>query len=178
METIKGSLSKCQVWREFILIFVCVGSRGYQFNRLLIELDNLVNQGKIKSNIFAQIGKSTYTPKHYEHKNFLSIEEFNDYQTKADLIISHGGTGALIGALKKERQVIAVPRLEKFGEHIDDHQTEVAGILSEEGYLRCVLDIDDLFKAIKNSESNPIHKKYKKNSNAVGIIKDFIGSNF
>ncbi|MFR2213953.1 MAG: glycosyltransferase [Ruminococcus sp.] len=28
---------------------------------------------------------------------------------KADIVITHGGTGAIIGAVKKEKKVIAVP---------------------------------------------------------------------
>lgn len=43
-----------------------------------------------------------------------------------DILHLHGGIGALIGALEIGRQVIAVPRLAKYDEHIDDHQTQVA----------------------------------------------------
>lgn len=156
------------------MIFVCVGSREYQFDRLLKKLDELVEQGEIKDTIFAQIGQSTYLPKHYKYKRFLSENEFKSYQYNADLIISHGGTGALIGALKMGKQVIAVPRLAKFGEHIDDHQTQVAGVLANEGYLKCILDINDLNKCIKDLKEYPIIKKYNKSSMIISIVEDFI----
>jgi len=157
------------------LIFVCVGSREYQFNRLLIELDKLVERGEITEEIFAQIGQSTYIPKHYKFQRFINADEFKEYQRKADLIISHGGTGALIGALKMGKQVIAVPRLAKFGEHIDDHQIQVSSVLAEEGYLRCVLDMDDLLKNIRLLKERPITKKYNnKPSKILEIIEDFI----
>ena len=55
----------------FILIFVTVGSRQYPFDRLFIELDKLVEEGVIKDKIFAQIGTSSYKPKHFEYKDFL-----------------------------------------------------------------------------------------------------------
>jgi len=33
--------------------------------------------------------------------------------------------GAIIGAIKKGKKVIAVPRLAKCGEHVDDHQVQL-----------------------------------------------------
>jgi len=45
--------------------------------------------------------------------------------SRCDTVITHGGTGAIIGAVKKGKKVIAVPRLAKFGEHVDDHQLQL-----------------------------------------------------
>lgn len=156
------------------MIFVCVGSREYQFDRLLIKLDQLFKDGAITDTIFAQIGQSNYLPKYYEYKRFVSVDEFKKYQNDADLIISHGGTGALIGALKMGKQVISVPRLAKYGEHIDDHQTQVSGVLANEGYLRCVLDIDDLYNEIQALKKSPISKTYNKSSQVLSIVEKFI----
>ncbi len=157
------------------MIFVCVGSRDYQFNRLLKKIDELVESGAIQNKVFAQIGQSEYEPQHYEWQRFIDRDNFKKYQTEADLIISHAGTGALIGALKLEKQVIAVPRLMKYGEHIDDHQTQISGVLAEEGYLREVLDIEKLGETIKLAYSDPIVKKYDKPSNIISIIDEFLG---
>lgn len=157
------------------MIFVCVGSRDYQFNRLLKALDILVENGEIAEKIVAQIGQSEYEPENYEWHRFLDREDFKRYQNESNLIISHAGTGALIGALKLEKQVIAVPRLAKYGEHIDDHQTQISGVLAEEGYLREVLDMEDLGKTIQLSYSDPIVKKYNRPSNIIQIIEDFLG---
>ncbi|MBN8210246.1 beta(1,3)galactosyltransferase EpsH [Bacillus sp. NTK071] len=156
------------------MIFVCVGSREYQFNRLLIKLDELIAEGSITDEVFAQIGQSSYIPKHYNYKRFMSVIEFKECQRNADLVVSHGGTGALIGALKMEKQLLAVPRLAKYNEHIDDHQTQVASLMEKEGYLRCVNNIEDLLDGIKSFESNPIIKTYNKPSRVINIINDFI----
>ena len=104
------------------MIFVCTGSQVYQFNRLLKELDRIAAEGTVKEEIFAQIGASDYRPQHYQYRDFLSPEEFTALQNRAELIISHGGTGALIKASKKGKNIIAGPRLAQFGEHTDDHQ--------------------------------------------------------
>lgn len=157
------------------MIFVCVGSRDYQFNRLLEQIDRLVEEGVITDRIVAQIGQSEYEPKNYEWHRFLDRDAFKQYQTEADLIISHAGTGALIGALKLEKQVIAVPRLAKYGEHIDDHQTQISGVLAEEGYLREVLEMEKLGETIGLAYTDPIVKRYNRPSNIIQIIDEFLG---
>ncbi len=134
----------------------------------------MLENGELKDTVFAQIGQSSYLPKHYKFKRFLSEDEFAEYQCKADLIISHGGTGALISALKLGKQVIAVPRLKKFGEHIDDHQIQVASLLADEGYLCCVLDVEKLLDCIKFFSSSPKMKHFNKESKIMQIIKGFI----
>lgn len=159
------------------MIFVCVGSRSHQFNRLLKKLDELVQTGRITDRIVAQIGSSEYEPQNYEWHRFLDQTVFKQYQQDADLIISHAGTGALVGALKLEKQVIAVPRLAKFGEHGDDHQLQIADVLASEGYLRQVIDIEDLGDVVQAAYDDPIIKKYDRPSNIVDIIDDFLTKN-
>ena len=160
------------------MIFVCTGTQVYQFDRLLKELDRLVENGEIKDKVFAQTGASTYLPKHYEYKPFLSVDEFKEYQAEASLIISHGGTGALIGASKLGKNIIAVPRLAKFGEHVDDHQLQIVEVLEKEGYVRAVRDMDKLGETIALAEIDPITKKYSRESKVIPIIDNFIDSTF
>lgn len=152
------------------MIFVSTGSREFQFNRLLEEIDRLVEAKIIEDKVFAQIAESTYIPKHYQYKRYLDPEEFSKYQEDAFLIISHAGTGALIGALKKEKQVISVPRLAKYGEHTDDHQTQISQVLANEGYLREVLDMSKLGETVLLAYESPIAKKYDRPSNIIDII--------
>lgn len=156
------------------MIFVSTGSRKFQFNRLLKALDEAIEQGYIEDAVFAQIAESTYIPQNYEYKRYLSPEEFSKYQDDAFLIISHAGTGALVGALKKGKQVIAVPRYAKYGEHSDDHQTQISAALAQGGYLREILNMADLGKTIQLAYENPIRKKYDKPSDIISIIEHYI----
>ena len=157
------------------MIFVCIGSRDYQFNRLLKALDELVASGEVTDRIFAQIGQSQYQPEHYAWERYLDADTFRQYQKDAELIISHAGTGALIGALKQGKSVIAVPRYAKFGEHIDDHQTQIADVLEGEGYVYQVKDIADLGKTIALAKEKPLNKMYNRPSYIGTLIKEFIG---
>ena len=155
------------------MIFISLGSREYQFDRLLREIDNLIEDGSIKESVFAQIGNSNYIPKYYKFERYLSPDEFINYQKKADLIISHGGTGALIGALKLGKKVIAVPRKLKYNEHTDDHQNEVSIILEQNGFLESVDNIKDLMKKIKLSKEKE-YKPFYLESNVINIVVDFL----
>ena len=157
------------------MIFVCIGSRDYQFNRLLKALDELVASGEITEEIFAQIGQSQYLPQHYSWERYLDSQTFRQYQQTADLVISHAGVGTLLSSLKMGKSVVAVPRYAKFGEHIDDHQTQIAEVLSGEGYLYQVKDMADLGKVIALARENPLHKEYDRPSNIGSLIKEFIG---
>ena len=110
------------------MIFITLGSQKFQFNRLLRAVDELIEKGVIDDTVFAQIGYSDYEPKHFQYKQFLDREEFVAQEDMCDILITHGGTGAIIGAVKKRKKVIAIPRLEKYGEHVDDHQNLICGI--------------------------------------------------
>lgn len=130
------------------MIFVTLGSQKFQFNRLLIEIDRLISQGKISDEIFAQIGYSDYVPKNYNFKKFLDREEFKDIMDKCDKVITHGGTGAIIGAVKKKKKVIAVPRSAKFKEHVDNHQDEIVNEFSNMNLIYGVKNVEELDKAL------------------------------
>lgn len=60
------------------MIFVTLGSQKFQFNRMLVEIDRLIDEGKIIDEVFAQIGASDYKPKNFEYKDFLTQDEFKD----------------------------------------------------------------------------------------------------
>lgn len=121
------------------MVFITLGSQKFQFNRLLKAVDSLVENKTIEEEVFAQIGYSNYNPQHYKYKDFLNREEYAAAEEQADIVITHGGTGAIIGAIKKGKKVIAVPRLSKYGEHVDDHQVQLLQQFGESNLI-CVCD--------------------------------------
>lgn len=131
------------------MIFITLGSQKFQFNRLLTETDRLIETGVITDEVFAQIGYSDYQPRHFEYKQFLDRDEFAEMQSKADVEITHAGTGAIIGAVKKGKKVIAVPRLAEYGEHVDDHQLQLLEQFDELGLICSCKDCSELEEALK-----------------------------
>ena len=151
------------------MIFITVGSQKFQFNRLLKEIDRLIENKVITTDVFAQIGVSDYKPKNYSYKDFITQDEFKNYINKCEFVITHAGTGAIITALKNNKKVIAIPRLSKYDEHVDDHQIQLIDEFKELSLIEPVYEIKELENAIKNI-NNKNFSKYKSNTDK--IIKD------
>lgn len=131
------------------MIFITLGSQKFQFNRLLKAVDKLIEKGVVIDEVFAQSGYSDYEPKHYQYRKFLDRDEFTEMEAKADIVITHGGTGAIIGAVKKGKKVIAVPRLAKYGEHVDDHQFQLIDQFKNQNLICGINDCDEIERALK-----------------------------
>lgn len=154
------------------MIFVCVGSRPYQFNRLFEELDRLVGFGYVKEPLFAQIGSSTYEPRHFRFEHFMDPDAFKSKMSEADIVISHGASGSIMSALNAGKKVIAVSRLAKYGEHINDHQVGINETLASEGLVLAVREMNELGDAIEAMESGRVELKPWKNPNPNAIIDE------
>lgn len=126
------------------MIFVTVGTQKFQFNRLLQKIDELIESGVIKEEVYAQTGYCTYKPKNYRYKDFMGKDEMLENQLRASFLIVHGGTGAIIEGIKLSKPVIAVPRLKEFHEHVDDHQVEIVEEFTNDGIISGSRNIDDL----------------------------------
>ena len=148
------------------MIFITLGSQKFQFNRLLKAVDEQVETGQITDLIFAQIGASDYKPQHFNYKDFLDRNEFEKWIDKADIVITHGGTGAIIGAIKRGKRVIAVARLEKYGEHVDDHQMQIIEQFSERDVICECQDCNKIAEAIKVVKVKN-YKKYESNTSRI-----------
>lgn len=126
------------------MIFVTVGSQKFQFDRLVRAVDALVASGVAGDGAFAQTGACTYIPEYLEHEAFLDRDSFRVHMDACDVVVTHGGTGAIIGAVKDNKKVIAVPRLAKYGEHVDDHQIEIVRQFGDMGLIEPCMDPTDL----------------------------------
>lgn len=156
-------------------IFITLGSQKFQFNRLLRAVDELCEKEIIKAqNVFAQIGYSDYIPKNYKYENFLDRDKFGMEMEKADIVVTHGGTGAIIGAVKLGKKVIAVPRLAKYGEHVDDHQLQLIKQFDDLNLIYSCKATEDLELAL-NTVRNTKYASYVSNTkNIIDSIEEFI----
>ena len=154
-----------------IKIFVTVGSRNYPFNRLFVKLDELCEDSIIKGEMFAQVGTSTYQPKHFKFKDFISQDEFLEKIKWADIVVSHGASGSIMKALNEGKKVIAVTRLEKYGEHINDHQIQNNEAFASNGYVVAVYEMDELGKAFEAYYNNTDNTRPWVNKDPLSIVK-------
>ena len=78
-----------------------------------------------------------------EGRDRVPHHELSQAIAEADLVVSHAGTGAALTALEHGRMPLLVPRKARHGEHIDDHQEQIAAELSRRG-LAVARDVEDL----------------------------------
>ncbi|MBW3095448.1 beta(1,3)galactosyltransferase EpsH [Bifidobacterium sp. 64T4] len=156
------------------MIFVTVGSQKFQFNRLIRKVDELVASGEITEEVFSQIGVSDYIPKHGKYSRFLNRDEFFEISGECDIVITHGGTGAIIGAVKRGKKVIAVPRLAKYKEHVDDHQLQILHQFDEMGLILPCYDVDGLPEALKQVRELTFNTYESNTDTIVHSIERFI----
>lgn len=131
------------------MIFVTVGTHTQSFNRVLEEVDRLLESGRIREKVVMQIGYSTYEPKNAEWFRFTTFDKLKEIHKKARIVITHGGAGCILDALTNNKPVIAVPRLRKFNEHVNDHQLDLVRALAKHKKIYPVYDINKLESTIQ-----------------------------
>ena len=156
------------------MILVTLGTQDKNFVRILEKIDQLINNGLIKDKVIVQAGFTKYNSENMEIFDLIPQDEFNDLMDKADIIITHGGVGNIISALEKNKKVIAVPRLAKYGEHINDHQTQIIAKFNALGYIIGLQDVDELDDAVKQIKKFKPKKFVHDNSKMLNLVSELI----
>lgn len=156
------------------MILVTLGTQDKTFVRLLEKINQLIDKGLIKDKVIVQAGFTKYNSDNMEIFDLIPQDEFNSLMAQADLIITHGGVGNIISALEKNKKVIAVPRLSKYGEHINDHQTQIIAKFNDLGYIIGLQDVDELDKAIKEVKKFKPQKFVHDNSKMLSLVSELI----
>jgi UDP-N-acetylglucosamine transferase subunit ALG13 len=113
-------------------------------------LDQLKEDGSLTEEVVAQTGHSDYKPRYYSYTCFFDKETFENYIADCDLLITHSGVGTIIAGLNHRKPVIVFPRLQKYQEHVDDHQLEIANAMSDDKNVTIVYDVECLEECLKS----------------------------
>ncbi len=154
------------------MILVTLGTQAEPFKRLLDAIEN----SNIKDEIVVQAGNTEYTSNKMKIMKFMSYQEMDELVNKADLIITHGGTGSIVEPLKKGKKIIGCARLQKYDEHVDNHQEELISAFVDKGYILEFKDgdnIDDIVEKAKNFVPNEYHSNTE---NFIKKLKEKIGN--
>ncbi|EEB91813.1 hypothetical protein MPER_09768 [Moniliophthora perniciosa FA553] len=152
-----------------MLAFVTVGSTRFDalVNCVLSQpvLSNLHNRGYTQ--LVVQCGSSDFDFCHlfnnqdtfHLEKSSVTIECWKykpslqgEYE-RADLVISHAGSGTILDVLRLKRPLIVVPN----STLLDDHQQELATALQEMGYLK-VADTKNLAAIIEHFDPKELQE--------------------
>ncbi len=117
------------------MVFITLGTQGNQFPRCLKMVEELIEEFHPEHEFIAQLGNTHYSSDTIKCLDYVPETKFKEYISMADVVISHAGSGALFSAIQKGKKCIAVARLKKYNEMLNDHQTELVRKLSKEGYI-------------------------------------------
>lgn len=154
------------------MILISLGSSQFDFSRLLKAVEKLVEGGVIKdAEINAQLGTTKYDSKYMNCFSMVSDFEFKKMVSEADVIITHAGIGCIMSAIRQGKKTIIFPRLEKYSEHLDNHQLEIAKAFSKQGYLLLATSENELKNCFCKLDMF-VPKKYISNSQITRIVKE------
>lgn len=149
------------------MILVTLGTQKQSFNRLL----DMIEKSNINDKIIVQAGYTKYKSKKMKMLDFVDYQEMDKLIKQADLIITHGGTGSIVTAIKQGKKVIACPRLKKYGEHVDDHQKQIVDIFSEVGYILKLDENDDLDELVQKIQTKKMIPFKSNTTNFINNLK-------
>jgi UDP-N-acetylglucosamine transferase subunit ALG13 len=110
-------------------VLVTVGANQQTGFRSLI--DSLLPVLPSDADVFWQYGPTDVSDLDLTGSPTISAAEMSARMTSADVVICHAGTGSTLMALQNGKKPIVVPRRFSHGEHVDDHQSDLAAFLDE-----------------------------------------------
>lgn len=149
-------------------ILVITGMHS-DFERLVKKMDEIA--GKIDEKVIIQIGNTEYEPKNAEYFRFKDYDEIKKLIKDAKVVICPGAM-TILDSLVMGTPVITVPRLEQFGEHLNDHQLTFARKLEENGHVKIIEDINLLEDSV--SRNNSLNEKIMVNTGLINKLGSFI----
>ena len=125
------------------MIFVSVGSTRTGFPRLINALAALPAE-----KLSVQYGGSGPPADAAEAVAFMSFEQVIDRMQAAAVVVCHAGVGTILCALRTGHTPVVVPRVKRLSERVDDHQSELARALADQGKVIAVFDESRLAEAV------------------------------
>lgn len=126
---------------DSLRVVVTVGTTGYDFRRLLARVAAILPPD---SHVTWQTGHSDIEGLGLAGaRAMVPAAELHEAMARADVVVAHAGVGSAFDALDAGRLPVLVPRRAAHGEHVDDHQAEVARWLTDRE-LAITVEVDEL----------------------------------
>lgn len=122
-------------------VFVSLGTiRPYRFDA---AVQAVLDTGLACESTVWQLGCTTVEGLPGRARTEVSGEEFERAAREADVVVTHAGVGTVMQLLEWGVHPVVLVRSPGRGEHVDDHQSQIAEVLREHG-LATVADPADL----------------------------------
>jgi UDP-N-acetylglucosamine transferase subunit ALG13 len=134
------------------MIFVTVGTNEARFDRLL----HVFESSPPDEELVIQHGPSPVRPPGSTCVDYLPYDELTRTMRRARVVVTHSGVGSIMTALANGKRPVVVPRLQRFGEAVDDHQLELGRRLHAAGLVTFVERPDDVRAALDATHDAPV----------------------
>lgn len=149
------------------MIFATVGSHPtYRFERFLRALEAL--PGK---DLVVQHGPGQPPANAARAVPWMTFAEIADHMERAEHVVSHAGAGTILCAARAGQAPIVFPRLERFGETVDDHQLELARRLAEDGQVIVVESDAELVAALDSAPPRGARSTLEAGSDLIAAVR-------
>jgi UDP-N-acetylglucosamine transferase subunit ALG13 len=125
------------------VIFATVGTHQDGFPRMLRALEELRGE-----ELVVQYGYGQPPANAAVAEPFFPFPQMAEHFAAADVVVTHAGVGSILLAIRHGHVPIVIPRLQRNGEHLDDHQVELAERMAAQGRVEVVWDTADLASAV------------------------------
>jgi UDP-N-acetylglucosamine--N-acetylmuramyl-(pentapeptide) pyrophosphoryl-undecaprenol N-acetylglucosamine transferase len=141
---------RCGDEREIRTVLLTLGTIPYDFRRLVERMVAVLPCG---ARMVCQTGSTDVSGLPVDARAEMPGHELRAAIQVADVVVAHAGTGSALAALEAGKCAVLVPRELHHGEHVDDHQHQIADELARRGLAihRSVetLTLDDLREAAR-----------------------------
>lgn len=156
------------------MIFVTLGTQKFPFDRLIKMVDQLVCQGVISEEVIMQTGTSQYQPLYCQSAAYYDEATFHKLIEQSHVVIAHAGVGTIMSVLQAGKKLIVIPRDERYQEHVDHHQYQIARQFTQKHYLMMAEDQAGLVACLSQIESFEPEPYVAKQHHIHTLIADFI----
>lgn len=133
------------------MIFVSVGTHEAPFDRMVRAVYHL----ELDEELVVQRGPSTVRSEKAVEAEYLSFDQVVGYTRQARAVVTHAGVGSVMLSLANGKRPIVMARRQEFGEHVDDHQVELARRMEANGLATFVDDGAALAAALARDAAPP-----------------------
>lgn len=156
--------------------FVTVGNARQPFRRLLDAV--VAHISLLPPPVVVQHGHTPFAAARCRAVEFMSMQEYADHIARARIVIMHAGAGSLIHALETGKRPIVMPRRKRSGEHVNDHQVELAEALAAQGKVVLIESSEDLAVAVRAALAVEPHTHAQRDEGSearmVGLLRNVL----
>lgn len=168
-------ISKSSIWgANFLMIFITLGTQDRSFKRLLDAVQKQIDLKNITEEVIVQAGETIYQSKDMKILQMIRPEEYSKYINDCRILITHGGVGTIVEALKKHKKVIAAARLKEYEEHQNNHQKQIIHEFVKDGLILELENFDELDLLLKEIETFEPKEYVSHTNEMISILDEFI----